>query len=200
MSYSTDPITMDCYEGTTCLINKFNITDEEKLTSLEADISLMKSAQLEKSDMKADFNEEDYKELHRYLLGDIYDWAGEYRSINMTKKGTKFAECDRIPELMNRCFARLKKLNYFLDTDFDEFIDELVDFYCTINHIHPFREGNGRVQRVFITQLVRYNGCDINFSQINTDDLMVATIHSAQGVTDYLHDIFYRSIAVVNEE
>ena len=68
MSYSTDPITSDCYEGTTCLINKFNITDEEKLASLEADISLMKSAQLEKNDMKSGFNEEDYKELHRYLL------------------------------------------------------------------------------------------------------------------------------------
>lgn len=97
MSYSTDPITSDCYEGTTCLINKFNITDEEKLASLEADISLMKSAQLEKIGMKASFNEEDYKGLHRYLLGDIYDWAGEYRSINMTKKGTKSLNVNESP-------------------------------------------------------------------------------------------------------
>ena len=89
---------------------------------------------------------------------------------------------------------------HFLNLDFDEFVDELVDLYCTLNHIHPFREGNGRTQRVFITQLVRYNECDINFSDIDTDELMIATIQSAQGVTDYLRDILYRSIDTLEQD
>lgn len=50
--------------------------------------------------------------------------------------------------------------------------------------LHPFREGNGRTQRVFLTQLIRHSGHDINFSTIDTDELMIATIQSANGVTD----------------
>ena len=90
-------------------------------------------------------------------------------------------------------------VNYFRDMDFEEFIDEIVDLYCTLNHIHPFREGNGRTERIFITQLVRYNECDINFSNIDTDLLMIATIHSANGVTDQLKQIFYNSIEPVDQ-
>ena len=87
-----------------------------------------------------------------------------------------------------------KKLNYFKGIDFDNFVDEIVDVYCDTNYIHPFREGNGRTQRVFITQLIRYNGYDIKFSEIDTDYLMLATIQSANGVTDYLKEIFREHI------
>ena len=60
--------------------------------------------------------------------------------------------------------------------------------------LHPFREGNGRTQRIFIAQLIRFCGYDINFSEIDTDELMVATIHSANGITDYLTEIFKEHI------
>ena len=196
MSYSIDPISDNCYEGTTCLINKYDIRDEDTLAQLESKITVAKSAELELEAFKDAFNEDDYRAIHRYLFSDLYDWAGEYRTVDISKKGTAFANNEKIPDLMNRCFARLKKVNYFLDLDFNEFIDEIVDLYCTLNHIHPFREGNGRTERVFITQLVRYNGCDINFSDIDTDQLMMATIQSANGVYDFLKDIFYKSIEV----
>jgi cell filamentation protein len=196
MSYSIDPISDNCYEGTTCLINKYDIRDEDTLAQLESKITVAKSAELELEAFKDAFNEDDYRAIHRYLFSDLYDWAGEYRTVDISKKGTAFADNEKIPDLMNRCFARLKKVNYFLDLDFNEFIDEIVDLYCTLNHIHPFREGNGRTERVFITQLVRYNGCDINFSDIDTDQLMMATIQSANGVYDFLKDIFYKSIEV----
>ena len=60
--------------------------------------------------------------------------------------------------------------------------------------MHPFREGNGRTQRVFLTQLIRNAGYDINFADMDTELLMVATIHSAQGVTDMLKQLFLESI------
>ena len=63
------------------------------------------------------------------------------------------------------------------------------------NFLHPFREGNGRTQRVFLTQLIRNVGCDINFADMDTDLLMIATIQSAQGVTDLLKVIFSESIS-----
>ena len=197
MSYSVDPLTDNCYEGTTCLINKFNIRDMSKLKELEAMITLAKVSELEKLPLNKNFNVDDYCDIHRMIFGTLYDWAGEYRTINISKKTTSFAEPNKIPELLTNCFTRLKKLNYFKGIDFDNFVDEIVDVYCDTNYIHPFREGNGRTQRVFITQLIRYNGYDIKFSEIDTDYLMLATIQSANGVTDYLKEIFREHIKPV---
>ena len=77
---------------------------------------------------------------------------------------------------------------------FEEFVENIVDLYCTLNIIHPFREGNGRTQRIFISQLIRFNGYDINFSDIDPNLLMIATIKSAQGITDNLFNIFRTGI------
>lgn len=63
-----------------------------------------------------------------------------------------------------------------------------------INILHPFREGNGRTERIFISQLIRFNGYDIDFSDIDTDYLMFATIQSAQGITDNFVNLFKENI------
>ena len=91
-------------------------------------------------------------------------------------------------------FERLKTQNFFKGLSRNEFVDEIVDFYCVANFLHPFREGNGRTQRLFLTQLIRNAGYDISFADMDTDLLMIATIQSAQGVTDLLKAIFSESI------
>lgn len=63
-----------------------------------------------------------------------------------------------------------------------------------INILHPFREGNGRTERIFISQLIRFNRYDIDFSDIDTDYLMFATIQSVQGITDKLVNLFKENI------
>lgn len=67
---------------------------------------------------------------------------------------------------------------------------ELADLYSTLNMIHPFREGNGRVQRIFFRQWASRLGFDIDFTDIDTDRFMVATIYAEQGVLDDLIDVF----------
>lgn len=194
MSYSIDTLQSDCYEGTSCLINKFDIKDETVLKELETTITLTKITEYFLNPLFNTFDVQHYKEIHKYLFGDIYDWAGEYRTVDMSKKGTIFAEVENIENLMLNCFKRLNDKNLFQGLKFDDFIDEFVDFYCVTNMIHPFREGNGRTQRVFLTQLINENGYDIDFFEIDTDELMIATIQSANGVTDYLKDIFKYAI------
>lgn len=176
MSYSVEPLTDNCYEDTACLINKLNIRDSSKLKEVEGRITFAKTMELEKESLRDGFNEDDYRAIHKSIFEPLYDWAGEYRTIDISKKGTFFAECNTVPELMRKCLERMRNLDYFRGLGFDEFIEEIVDIYCYTNFIHPFREGNGRTQRVFITQLIRYNGYEINFSEINTDYLMLATI------------------------
>ena len=60
--------------------------------------------------------------------------------------------------------------------------------------LHPFREGNGRAQRVFFTQWIRSLGYDLDWSRIDPDAFMVATIYAAQGGMDQLVDFFEQAI------
>ena len=194
MGYSIDAITEDCYEGTACLINKLGIKDDKKLSEFEAAVTLAKAGTLEKEPIEGGFDAEHYKAIHKFLFEDIYDWAGEYRTIDMSKKGTAFVKADKISELMDACFKRLKDNDFFKNQLFDEYVKNIVDFYQTTNMIHPFREGNGRTQRIFIAQLIRFGGYDISFSEIDSDELMIATIQAANGVTDNLERLFAESI------
>lgn len=194
MGYSIYSSTDNCYEGTTCLINKLNIRDENILAEVEGKITFAKGSTLEKEPISSNFDFEYYKAIHKYLFEDLYDWAGQIRTVNLSKKGTQFADANEIERIAEACFTRLADNNYFRDMDFNEFVENIVDFYCVTNDLHPFREGNGRVQRIFIAQLIRFNGYDIDFNDINTDELMMATIQAANGVIDGLKEIFVNSI------
>lgn len=194
MGYSVEVETADCYEGTTCLINKFDIKDEEKLANIEAAITFAKASELEKNPIDGQFDFEHYLSIHRFLFEDIYDWAGKLRTVEISKKGTSFAKPEEIEVLCRNCFDRLKRLKCFCGMFTEDFVKNIVDLYCVTNMIHPFREGNGRTQRIFISQLIRYNGYDIDFAEIDPDELMIATIQSASGVQDYLIEIFNKHI------
>lgn len=194
MAYSIDSITADCYPNTTVLVNKFDIRDEEKLNEIEGVLSSTRYAQWLSSPLCNSFDFAHYKEIHYFLFSDLYDWAGCVRSVDLNKKGTQFTPAAQIQQQAEAIFARLKARNYFRALSHSEFVNEIVDFYCVTNMLHPFREGNGRTQRVFLTQLIRNAGFDISFAEIDTDLLMIATIQAAQGITTLLQDIFRENI------
>ena len=194
MAYSIDSIPDNCYEGTSCLINKLNIRDEEKLNFVESQITIHKTAELANAQDFGSFDFSHYKAIHKYLFNELYEWAGEIRTVNMSKKGTSFVDVSEIESVASACFKRLQDKNYFKNQDFDDFIEDIVDFYCTTNMLHPFREGNGRTQRIFISQLIQFNGFSIDFDKIDTDELMMATIQSANGIKDNLKKIFETAI------
>lgn len=194
MGYSIDPISANCYPGTTILINKFDIQDEEKLNEIEGVLSSARYAEWLSAPQSATFDFDHYKAVHRFLFSDLYDWAGEVRTVNISKKGTQFTPAEIIEHQAELIFKRLKKRNYFKGLSHGEFVEEIVDFYCITNALHPFREGNGRTQRAFLTQLIRNAGYDISFADMDTELLMIATIQSAQGVIDMLKQIFKDNI------
>ena len=196
MGYSFDPISANCYPGTTVLINKFDIRDEEKLNEIESVISSARYAEWLTSPQATTFDFDHYKAVHRFLFSDLYEWAGEVRTVNISKKGTQFTPAENIESQAGLIFERLLTCNYFKGLPHGEFVEEIVDFYCVTNALHPFREGNGRTQRAFLTQLIRNAGYEINFADLDTDLLMIATIQSAQGVTDLLKQIFDESISL----
>lgn len=194
MSYSLDPLQDDCYEGTNVLINKFDIRDGEKLDIIERDIT---SALIAKAYIEIPFENVDfdfYKNLHYYVFSDIYEWAGNIRNVDMSKKGTRFCSPERIETSGRDIFEYLSKISYLVNLTDEEFITEFTELYCRLNYLHPFREGNGRIQRLFLSILLKNIGKSIDFSKIDADLLMIATIKAVSGDIFILQDIFKQFI------
>ena len=194
MSYSMDSTSENCYEGTTVLINKLDIRNENELAEAEGIITGLKASELIAAPLKADFSFEDYKQIHRYLFDMLFDWAGEIRTISIYKSATAFVKPEMVEENGRKIFARLCSLNYFCGLPRDEFVSQIADLYHIINMLHPFREGNGRTQRVFFFQLIRNAGYEIDYSDFNSDLLMIGTIQATSGVMDNLIEFFNTAI------
>lgn len=194
MPYEIEASSDNCYEGTSCLINKMNIRDESELAATEAALTFANISMLEQEPLEGNFDFAHYKAIHKFLFDDLYDWAGEIRTVNLSKKGTQFVPADEIERVGNAIFARLAKADYFRQDSLDTFVKHITEFYCDTNLLHPFREGNGRTQRAFLTQLIRRAGYAIDFSSMDMDEWMIATIHAANGVTDYVEQIFREAI------
>ena len=96
MSYTLDPLQANCYPGTTVLINKLDIRDEWVLSQVEADLTKLRISQWELNPLADTFDFAHYKAVHTYLFGDLYDWAGQIRTVNLSKKGTNFCLADQI--------------------------------------------------------------------------------------------------------
>lgn len=188
--YSMEGSQKDCYPNTTVLINKLGIQDQSELNSVERQFVLLKSSQAEQETIFKNIDFNFYKELHKQLFGDLYEWAGTVRSMNFSKKGTIFCNFEDIERIGTLKFQRLAEQNYLKGLTKSRFIDELTEFYHDMNMLHPFREGNGRTLRLFITLLVRNAGYTLNFSDCDNDLLMIATIKAAQGDFSLLKEVF----------
>ncbi len=183
-----------CYEGTSVLINKLGIRDDRELEELESVITTMKITQLIEEGYDGSFTADHYCDINRFIMGDIYNWAGTVRTVPLAKKGTSFHSPENLGRDLGRLFDYLNSQNCFFGLSHDEFAENTADFYSDLNLLHPFREGNGRSQRVLITQLVSRAGHSIDFSRCDKDLLMIATISAAQGVNDYLRQFFLSEI------
>lgn len=197
MKYSLDSLTDDCYKGTSCLINKLDIRDTRQLEIVESHITLAKISMLQQNPINGNFDFEHYKAIHKFLFEDLYDWAGVVRTVNISKKGYSFAKADDIERIAIACFNRLKNQNFFKNLNLEDFVERITDFYCVTNSLHPFREGNGRTQRLFLSQLSLEAGYEMDFTKIDTDQLMIATIHAANGIDAYLKDTLREIISPV---
>lgn len=86
MPYEIEASTNSCYEGTTCLINKMDIRDEAELAETESALTLANISLLEQEPIQGNFDFAHYKAIQKFLFEDLYDWAGEIRTANLSKE------------------------------------------------------------------------------------------------------------------
>ena len=122
-----------------------------------------------------------YQALHRYLLGDIYEWAGELRSVDFVKSGTRFATARFLDVTLKAVFADLAQQGFLRGRTGERFAEGAAHHISELNVAHPFREGNGRAMRLHLQQLAEQAGHSIDQTRIPKKEWMDASIRGFEG-------------------
>lgn len=176
MEYGEEYKSKYCYANTNVLINKFSIKDQSILDNVEADITRKNLTLLHVKPVKGEFDIKHLQAIHLAIFKDIYPFAGQIRNEVIYKGNSMFALPQYIYENLNELLKQLKKENYLLGTNLDEFAKRVAYYMAEINVIHPFREGNGRTNREFIRTLGIKCSYVIDWSKILKDELLEASI------------------------
>jgi cell filamentation protein len=181
--YEVENDTIYCYPGTNVLKNKLDIKDAPDLAAFEAEIS---SQRAQEPIPEGDLGYAHYCAMHKHLFQDVYDWAGEPRKIRIGKGGNWFCFPENIDAEMTKLFASLAGQNYFAGLSKAEFAKRSAHFLAELNAIHPFREGNGRIQLSFLGILAEQAGHPLDFESLKPDEILNAIIESFAGDEDKL--------------
>lgn len=183
-----------CYPNTAVLKNKLGITDEKIFERAERDIT--KTSTLDVKASNPPYHLEYLQHLHITLFSELYAWAGQIRDVNISKGGTLFCVAPRISQEIGKLFNKLEDENYLQNLSYNDFVKKLAWYYAEFNMIHPFREGNGRVQRLFFEHLAAYNGYALDWSVISQEEWINANIDSVYVDSQRLADIFERVLKI----
>jgi len=149
------------------LENKLNITDQIELAKAEEKISKQKAKQLFET---ADINQievgsfKGLAEIHFYLFGDIYEFAGKLRDVNIAKGNFRFAPLIYLEQSLQN-ISRMPQGNF----------EEIIEKYVEMNIAHPFREGNGRATRIWLDLILKKEIKQvIDWNLVDKEDYLMA--------------------------
>ena len=147
--------------------NKLGITNSAELAREEERISKRKAVELFESgalDKLAPGRFTSLQAIHKALFEDIYDFAGELRTVNLAKGNFRFAPL----MYLEAALANIDKMPQFT-------FDEIIEKYVEMNIAHPFREGNGRSTRIWLGHILKTEiGKVMDWSKVDKEDYLLA--------------------------
>lgn len=180
-----------CYLESNVLINKLNIINPDALFVAEREITALKIAKAKDEPIKGKFNLFHLKKLNKFILCDIYSWAGKLRTANISK-GNQFCLCNHLETYADYIFQKLEKENYLIKTIPDEAPKRLAYYLSEFNVLHLFREGNGRTQRLFIEYLANVAGFELDFSNVSNKEMIMVSAKSFAKEYEEINALFSR--------
>ena len=149
------------------LENKLGITNAPELNEAEEKISKKKALELFESGKLNELEAGKFsslKVIHKALFDEIYYFAGEIRTVNISKSNFRFAPIMYLE-------AALQNIDKMPQSTFDEIIEK----YVEMNIAHPFREGNGRSTRIWLDCILKKElGKVVDWSQVDKEDYLLA--------------------------
>lgn len=172
--YGTGQDRQYCYPDSDVLINKLGLTDEQALEAAEIELTQVRIDQYE-----PDFDDISLpalRAIHFYLFQDLYDWAGDLRTVDISKDSTRFANVNRVEPEADKLFRQLAQEVYLVGLPREQFVTRLAHYYCELNVIHPFRDGNGRAQRLLFEVISINAGFELRWEPIGRAEWVEANI------------------------
>lgn len=167
-----------CYPDSDVLRNKLNIRDKEELKQAEEEFTAVKQLVLLQEPIKGHFTKTHLMRIHRFLLEDVYSFAGHIRRERISKGSTAFYPPDMIDRQLGRVFDEIHEKKMLLEQNAEKQIQNLSHVMAELNIIHPFREGNGRSIRELIRCMGLEYGLYLNWGNTDRDTLINAAIAS----------------------
>ena len=152
------------------LWNLQGISDLDEMNIVEANaLAEATDTIIRTFDQEHQFTADDICHLHKIWLGRIYQWAGQYRQINVSKGDFTFAMAAQVPKLMAQFEQeQLRRHTPCLFENKEEVVHSIAEVHTELVLIHPFREGNGRVSRLLATLMALQAGLPLlDFSTMN---------------------------------
>jgi len=192
------------YPNSNVLINKLNIKDYDELKRADAEYSFRRLVELRENPINGEFNKEHLIKIHEYLFQDLYDWAGKYRTVYMAKNSSYFAEVDKIDFYLDDAFELMKE-EINLVNGYHDLISFLAKYFVILLNIHPFREGNGRTIKEFLSEYVQVKSKErlgveytMEWGNINPEKLEQAMV-LARAFKGPIEEEFMKALVKVEE-
>ena len=179
--------------------NLLDASTLEELYGKEKTVTNSKMIMLKSHPIEGELDYTHLKAIHYFLFGEVYSWAGKDRyEANITavfgKGTTYFTSYDKLPQVSQLLFDSLKDEKYFRGLSKDNFSKSAAVFMNGLNILHPFREGNGRVQRIFVEYLAHQAGFELSFKEVSSEGMTLASIQGAKGDLRLMEKIFAQGL------
>lgn len=182
------------------LRNRLGITDQAELDRAEATLALVRSLELVQQPVDGQYDLAHLQEIHARLFGDVYDWAGQIRTVDISKGDTRFANFQQIESYAPEIFKPLHREQLLRALDVDTFCLRAGHYLGELNVLHPFREGNGRSIREFIGQVARGAGYAIDWKGVDRADMTLASIEAYEGDSTRMAALIRTNICDLDQE
>ena len=166
-----------CYANSNVLKNKLGLRDPKELLLTEIKFTSARLSYLQSNPIEGNFDFNHLKKIHKYIFQDLYDWAGEKRTVEIGK-GNIFCLTNYLDEYAKTVFSKYYIQCKSSKDSREDFIYALAENYSNLNALHPFREGNGRTQREFARTLCLDCGYSFDISCTSHKEMLTASILS----------------------
>lgn len=185
--------------GTTVLKNLLGVSSNAALSQLEADFTRDRIQQLALAPIPGQFDLAHLKKIHVHIFQDVYAWAGEPRTISISKGASMFCLPQHIEFAAEDIFGKLARENHLKGLSRETFADRAAYFFSEINALHPFREGNGRTQNLFLKQLGAGAGFELSIEKVGREQMMAVASAAHRGELDLARAMFLDNAVVLPE-
>jgi cell filamentation protein len=168
------------YPGTEVLRNAQNLRDPAELQVVEANLTYMRTLQLASHPITGQYDLAHLQSFHRYLFGELYDWAGQLRTVVLARTDL-FCLPEHIESYGAEIFGRLADEQRLAGLGREAFVERAAHYLGDINALHPFRDGNGRTQRAFFAQLAADAGYRLDWQLVKPQQNVDASVAAMNG-------------------